>query len=438
MCLLLAAAVLGNAGTAMAQCFETVTFSAQACSGGNGQASSGQFITSGQTFWYNSGPTTFASLLLAGGTFRVCGDLTISSFSFTSGVLVIEDGGSLTVNGGGTLNLNGNCEIINRGTFIFNRGLNVQNANNFIWNLDKGVMDINGTLTLNNASSKIMIAHNEAVGDFAVDQLNIFTASSGGICFEAGGCISVNGSITNNVANVAQVEGTDDAGIYFNGNALLNQDWTAETNMVICLDPSSTTSGGAGWGAATTLSNCTSCEVALPVELTHFSAAPQQGTTGNLITWGTASETNNDYFLIEKSADAALWVNLSVVTGQGTTQEPQQYQLVDASPYPTTYYRLKQVDYDGAHEYSEVIAVGNTGAAVVTCSIWPNTAAQSFTISTNGAVQAVQVTNLLGAVQRVLQPAADGRYSLQGLAPGTYMVQVVYPTQTLTRRLIIQ
>ncbi|MCB9052320.1 MAG: hypothetical protein H6556_23030 [Lewinellaceae bacterium] len=47
---------------------------------------------------------------------------------------------------------------------------------------------------------------------------------------------------------------------------------------------------------------------------------------------------------------------------RGTIQEPQQYEFTDdRPPVSLSYYRLRQVDYDGQYEYSPVVTV--TGKA---------------------------------------------------------------------------
>ncbi len=91
----------------------------------------------------------------------------------------------------------------------------------------------------------------------------------------------------------------------------------------------------------------------LPVELTSFKATPRTNTV--TVNWSTASETNNDYFEVEKSIDSQNWSSLGKINGRGTTIEQNQYTFVDESPSPgNNYYRLKQVDFDGAFEYSNI------------------------------------------------------------------------------------
>lgn len=97
----------------------------------------------------------------------------------------------------------------------------------------------------------------------------------------------------------------------------------------------------------------------LPVELIRFDAAR----AGNevLLTWVTATELNNQGFEIQRSADSRLWLSLGFVDGTGTSLQAQEYRFTDARPTPgLSYYRLKQVDFDGTAAFSNVIEMVNT------------------------------------------------------------------------------
>jgi len=74
--------------------------------------------------------------------------------------------------------------------------------------------------------------------------------------------------------------------------------------------------------------------------------------------WGTASETNNSGFKIEKSFDSEVFSEIGFVEGKGTTTTPQQYIFEDDKVRNgTLYYRLKQIDTDGSFDYSDMILV---------------------------------------------------------------------------------
>jgi len=99
----------------------------------------------------------------------------------------------------------------------------------------------------------------------------------------------------------------------------------------------------------------------LPVELLFFSG---KKTSANnvLLEWETASEINNDYFIVEKSNDGFTFTNSGLVKGNGNSTQNIYYSFVDDlnDEKILIYYRLKQVDYDGKENYSKIISLKTT------------------------------------------------------------------------------
>jgi len=94
----------------------------------------------------------------------------------------------------------------------------------------------------------------------------------------------------------------------------------------------------------------------LPVELTLFTAE-SKGQRVEL-RWQTASEKNNDFFEVQRSFNGKEFEVLGVVEGNGDSKELLNYEFKDYSPLAgDSYYRLRQIDYDGAFEYSEVVKI---------------------------------------------------------------------------------
>lgn len=84
---------------------------------------------------------------------------------------------------------------------------------------------------------------------------------------------------------------------------------------------------------------------------------------GNMLTWSTASETNNKAFQIEKSIDGVNYSKIGKVKGNGTIKEVKDYRFLDVSATQgTNYYRLKQIDKDGAVHLSDVVSVSKETA----------------------------------------------------------------------------
>ena len=98
----------------------------------------------------------------------------------------------------------------------------------------------------------------------------------------------------------------------------------------------------------------------IPVELTSFTGA----FVGNNVqlNWSTATELNNRGFEIQRSIDGSAFANIAFVEGFGTTTEQKQYSYLDRNLTAGVdhAYRLKQIDFDGASDYSQVVNVGST------------------------------------------------------------------------------
>ena len=107
-------------------------------------------------------------------------------------------------------------------------------------------------------------------------------------------------------------------------------------------------------------SNHATILVAVPVELVSFTS---NITNGNkvILSWATATETNNRGFAVQRSFPGGRFRNIGFVQGNGTTTENHAYSYTDRNLSVGSYsYRLMQIDYDGSFEYSNVVEVSVT------------------------------------------------------------------------------
>ncbi|MBN4061994.1 hypothetical protein JYU20_02225 [Bacteroidales bacterium AH-315-I05] len=108
----------------------------------------------------------------------------------------------------------------------------------------------------------------------------------------------------------------------------------------------------------------------LPIELLSFSGKVEERKIR--LDWTTISEINNDYFIIERSADGINYDGLTQVLGAGNSNATLHYTTYDENPLPDlSYYRLKQVDFDGSFNYSQVVLVQMVKQEY-TISVFPN------------------------------------------------------------------
>ncbi len=96
----------------------------------------------------------------------------------------------------------------------------------------------------------------------------------------------------------------------------------------------------------------------LPVELISFYAE----TEGNNIklVWETATELNNYGFEIEQKFETGNWKKIGFIFGHGNSNSPKHYSFINKNPgYGKSFYRLKQIDFDGAFDYSDSVEVSS-------------------------------------------------------------------------------
>lgn len=176
----------------------------------------------------------------------------------------------------------------------------------------------------------------------------------------------------------------------------------------------------------------------LPVELTAFDATVDGADV--LLRWATASETNNAGFEVQHRTDLdarrGTWQTLGFIDGMGTTIQPQQYgfRATDLASGSHTF-RLRQVDYDGAFEYSpEVEVIIDLAETYVIEAAYPNpfNPASTLRFAVQQAQQ-VEVTlyNTLGQQVRTLYQGMAEAGQMQtvtidgsGLPSGVYLVRV--------------
>ncbi len=180
----------------------------------------------------------------------------------------------------------------------------------------------------------------------------------------------------------------------------------------------------------------------LPVELIRFEAKAE--TNGIKLSWATASELNNDYFVIERSLDGEQFEVIGEVDGNGTTSELQEYLFVDGQPVTgVSYYRLKQVDYDGTADYSDLVAVNyynNLGLKVL---VYPNPARDVVNISLENDVNVQIVSGMLvdpsGRRMNIQLTKEGARYVMNtdGVNNGLYILQLNIDGQVLQHRIKI-
>ncbi len=172
----------------------------------------------------------------------------------------------------------------------------------------------------------------------------------------------------------------------------------------------------------------TSCIFPLPITLTTFTARQLEASKVSL-NWTTVSEENNDYFVIEHSADGRYFDELDMVQGAGSTTTSQHYSFIHHHPVAgSNYYRLRQVDFDGTFSFSAIAVVELKSLGEV--SLHPTLARHSIDISLGEAPAndaAVEVFNSYGQlVLAATFPAEADKLTLNvgDLETGHYFLRI--------------
>jgi Secretion system C-terminal sorting domain len=161
----------------------------------------------------------------------------------------------------------------------------------------------------------------------------------------------------------------------------------------------------------------------LPVTLTSFTA--NKAEAANQLTWATASEQNASHYTVERSLDAKNFAPIGKVSAQG---KAATYNFTDDAPLSISYYRLRQVDVDGAETFSKIVSVSQDTKGRI--SITPNPTSDKVNINLNQKEASNQTTTVIlsdmTGRQILTQSTTSGALELDmsNLAKGMYVLTV--------------
>lgn len=183
----------------------------------------------------------------------------------------------------------------------------------------------------------------------------------------------------------------------------------------------------------------------LPVELIRFSAVCNNSKVD--VKWTTASESNNDFFTVERSPDAVNYLPIGMVNGAGNSSSVKNYSFTDTDPLSSaSYYRLRQTDFNGLTEiFSPASLSSCTGSNGLNVVIGQNPSVEGgIWVSINGAENKnvrVAVTNMLGQDLYIKNlTGITGSYLLNAnlqLAGGIYVVSASTNEQVFSKKVVV-
>ncbi len=181
----------------------------------------------------------------------------------------------------------------------------------------------------------------------------------------------------------------------------------------------------------------------LPITLNFFEAKPTNNKSV-ILTWQTASEENNDYFSIEHSTDGTSFREIATKVGNGTTDIVQNYSFLHENvANGLHYYRLKQVDFDGKFEYSNIVTakVSHSNDDIF---LTPNPTSNVILIQTKTPFERdadFQILNMQGQVvlSSVLQEGTSNvELNISDFPVGIYYLQLFVDNDVMMKKIIKQ
>jgi hypothetical protein len=155
-----------------------------------------------------------------------------------------------------------------------------------------------------------------------------------------------------------------------------------------------------------------------------------------ILKWTTISETNNNYFEIQRSADMQKWLSIEHVKAAGNSNEVRQYQVIDNHPLKgRSYYRLKQIDFDGSYTFSDIRTVFVQFESI---QLYPNPVKNQLMIETYSYIVSITVFDISGKQFRMSVNKQDGLYQLDmsGVSRGVYYIQITTSNEVKTYKVI--
>ncbi len=156
----------------------------------------------------------------------------------------------------------------------------------------------------------------------------------------------------------------------------------------------------------------------LPVDLITFTVSASDSKAA--LAWSTASELNNHYFDIEKSLDGKSFINIGRVEGHGNSRSIIHYNFVDYDLQRKSFYRLKQVDFDGQFHYSGIVSTKENESEILLIAQTSNTFVLNAELDTR-----IVVTNQRGQVETDKVITEKTILHKKDYASGLYIIQAI-------------
>jgi len=420
-------------------------------------SASGNWVNYNRSGNQNVKGSTYANLKISGGGIK----------SLSSGIANITE--SLDLEDGILKSSGSSYPYLKNGATT-----NLGNANSFIEGLMRYDMAFNGTRSLNFPLGKtadwrpvvLNITHSSATS--YTYRAIVYNASAEALGYTLPSSVDrvskahywdINRLLTSSGAkSQADISGNPVITLYYDANDNVQD----PSNLTICKNEDSAPSdwfdiGGAGATITSgsvsststpsafssfsrfTLGNKNGGNNPLPVKIVSFNGSC--GINATILDWTTATEINNDFFTVETSKDGNVWTSVKNIKGAGNSNQLVNYTCVIPGIAATTsFYRLKQTDFDGKFEYTQPISVKNCKTAPSTVNIYPIPSSGVVNINFSGekeTIQAVEVYNLMGS--KIFSSIGfQDLVDLSNAPAGIYYAYLVGSNETIVQKIVLE
>ena len=177
----------------------------------------------------------------------------------------------------------------------------------------------------------------------------------------------------------------------------------------------------------------------LPIELLTFHAECLNNKA--LLKWQTASESNNDYFTLEKSFDDQKWTFIAQINGAGNSTSLQNYcYFIDfEESNKLTYFRLKQTDFDGHYSYSSKIVLENCVKSPLTFELYPNPSNGTLYFNYSGDLTEFVSLKIVNAIGKDFKnfTSYQSEINLRTYPAGAYFFQIQFKGRSVVEKIMV-
>ena len=159
----------------------------------------------------------------------------------------------------------------------------------------------------------------------------------------------------------------------------------------------------------------------------------------NQLSWSTLSESNNDFFTVQRSDDGRHWKDITTIKGKGYSSTKSTYSYNDFNYFsPLTYYRLKQTDFNGETTFSNIVSIENNTQSNI--KLYPNPTSNVVNVSSlKSDILLIELYNQTG--QLLLSKNVNNKFfklNLSNYKNGIYILKTTHQNGNISYKKVVK